>query len=98
MFMLTSKPIVAALKGKIEGIDQKGKVMQISTSTDLLHWSKPEIVYKDGLPWGNHYNAIVPNDKISQPNVLTENTFSILNNHNGTDVVRYQAEIKRRLV
>ena len=96
MFMLTSKPIVAALKGKIEGIDQKGKVMQISTSTDLLHWSKPEIVYKDGLPWGNHYNAMVPDDCVCQPNVLSSNKFSILNNHNGTDVMRYDVELKRR--
>jgi hypothetical protein len=95
---MTSKPIVACLRNEINGADGRGLVMQISTSHDLLNWSKPEIVCMNGVPWGNHYNAIVPNDKISQPNVLTENTFSILNNHNGTDVVRYQAEIKRRLV
>ena len=93
---MTSKPIVAAFQEAIEGIDKKGCVMQISTSRDLVHWRKPELVYKNGLPWGNHYNALVPNDRIAQPNVLTENTFSILNNHNGTDVMRYPAEIKHR--
>ena len=95
-FIMTSKPIVACLRNEIDGIDSRGLVMQISTSADLLNWSKPEIVYKDGAPWGNHYNAIVPNDKVSQPNILTENKFSILNNHNGTDVTRYTAELKRR--
>jgi hypothetical protein len=96
LFLMTSKPIVSAFHNEIDGIDRKGRVMQISISTDLLHWSKPEIVYQNGAPWGNHYNAIVPNDNISQPNVLTENKFSILNNHNGTDVMRYLVELKRR--
>ena len=98
IFIMTSKPIVACLRNEIDGADGRGLVMQISTSTDLINWSKPEIVYIDGKPWGNHYNAIVPNDKISQPCVLTENVFSILNNHNGTDVMRYSAELKRRQV
>jgi len=96
MFIMTSKPIVSAMKGKIEGLDKKARVMQISTSMDMIHWSLPEIVYKDGKPWGNHYNAIVPDDKMSQPNILTSNEFSILNNHNGTDVVRYRIKLKRK--
>ncbi len=96
LFIMTSKPILAALKGKIEGVDEQGRVMQISTSRDMIHWSAPEIVYKDGKPWGNHYNAIVPDDTVQQPNVLTSNRFSILNNHNATDVMRYPAELKRR--
>lgn len=93
---MTSKPILAAMKGKIPGLDRKRKVMQISTSTDLIHWSEPEIVYKDGEPWGNHYNAMVPDDGENQPNILSTNRFSILNNHNGTDVIRYTVELKRK--
>ena len=96
MYIMTSKPIISTMKGKIEGLDKKRRVMQISVSDDLVHWSNPEIVYKDGLPWGNHYNAIVPDDKMNQPNILTSNEFSILNNHNGTDVVRYRVKLKRR--
>ena len=96
IFIMTSKPIVSTFHGKIPDIAQKGRVMQISTSEDLVHWSEPEIVYKDGLPFGNHYNAIVPDDKIYQPNILSTNSFSILNNHNGTDVMRYHAELKRK--
>jgi hypothetical protein len=96
MFIMTSKPIVSAMKGKIAGLDKKARVMQISTSVDMIHWSLPEIVYKDEKPWGNHYNAIVPDDKTNQPNILSSNAFSILNNHNGTDVVRYRVTLKRR--
>jgi len=96
MYIMTSKPIMKVMRGEIDGIDQKGKVMQISTSKDLLHWTEPEIVYQDGKPWGNHYNAIVPDDKVNQPNILSTNEFSILNNHNGTDVYRYPTILKRR--
>ncbi|MBQ8911802.1 MAG: hypothetical protein IJY89_04460, partial [Clostridia bacterium] len=81
---------------RIEGVDAKARVMQIATSPDMIHWSTPEIVYRDGKPWGNHYNAIVPDDTVSQPNILTSNRFSILNNHNGTDVMRYPAELRRK--
>lgn len=96
LYIMTSKPILAAMKGKIPGLDKKRKVMQISTSTDLIHWSEPELVYKDGEVWGNHYNAMVPDDTVYQPNILSTNRFSILNNHNGTDVIRYPAELKRK--
>lgn len=96
IFIMTSKPIMAAKSGKIPGLDAGRKVVQIATSKDLIHWSKPEIIYKDGMPWGNHYNAIVPDDTVSQPCVLTSNSFSILNNHNGTDVIRYPVELVRK--
>ena len=93
---MTSKPILSTMKGKIEGVDAKARVMQISTSRDMIHWTVPEIVYKDGMPWGNHYNAMVPDDAVHQPNILSSNRFSLLNNHNGTDVMRYPVELRRR--
>ena len=96
MYIMTSKPIAKVMNGAIDGVDARGKVVQISTSKDLIHWSTPEIVYKDGKPWGNHYNAIIPDDDKSQPNVLTSNKFSILNNHNGTDVIRYPVELVKK--
>ncbi len=96
MYIMTSKPILATTKGKIEGLDKKGKVTQISTSKDLVNWSEPEIVYQNDLPWGNHYNAIISDDKDCQPNILKSNKFSILNNHNGTDVMRYKVELVRK--
>ena len=96
MFIMTSKPIMSTRKCEIPGLDKYGRVMQISTSKDLIHWTKPELVYHGGAPWGNHYNAIVPNDTVNQPNILGSNEFSILNNHNGTDVMRYSARLVHR--
>ena len=95
-YYMTSKPIISIKNGKITGLENNGiggKAMQICTSKDMISWSTPEVVYKDGVAWGNHYNAIVPDDDKNQPNVLTDNKFSILNNHNGTNVIRYSAEL-----
>lgn len=97
MYIMTSKPILKSKDMMDEpGMDQKRKVMQIAVSKDLIHWSEPEIVYHNSKVWGNHYNAIVPDDKVDQPNILSSNTFSILNNHNGTDVIRYRAELIKK--
>lgn len=97
MYIMTSKPIYSSKRPPLnEECGPAGKVVQIATSKDLVNWSTPEIVYKDGKPFGNHYNAIVPDDKVSQPNVLTSNKFSMLNNHNGTDVIRYPVEIIKK--
>ena len=60
-------------------------------STDLIHWSEPVTVYKDGKPFGNHYVAAVSEETDSQPNVANGDAFAFLLNHNGTDVVRYPA-------
>ena len=95
-YIMTSKPIIKSQRGAYPQLDRKRKVMQIAVSEDLIHWSQPEVVYKDGMPWGNHYNAIVPNDTVNQPNILDSNCFSILNNHNGTDVLRYPVELIRK--
>ena len=54
------------------------------------------MVYKDGKPFGNHYNALFPDDTVSAPNVLPSLSFSILNNHNGTDVTRYPARLIKK--
>ena len=70
-------------------------MVQIAASSDLIHWSKPEIVCQNGKPWGNHYNAIVSDGKTGQPFILSKNTFSFLTNHNGTDVLRFPAKLTR---
>ena len=96
IYIMTSKPILSTMQGKIKGVDESGKVMQISTSKDLINWSEPEIVYNNGKVFGNHYNAIVPDDDKNQPNILADNKFSILNNHNGTNVMRYPVELIKK--
>ena len=95
LYLMSSKPIIAYKKGKIPDADAKGKVVQIAASSDLIHWSKPEIVRQNGKPWGNHYNAIVSDGKTGQPFILSKNAFSFLTNHNGTDVMRFQTKLTR---
>ncbi|MBQ4065982.1 MAG: hypothetical protein IJD10_07765, partial [Clostridia bacterium] len=52
--------------------------MEVRVSDDMLHWSEPVRVYRDGELFGNHYVKIVPDDTASQPNLITGDTFSIL--------------------
>ena len=96
IFLMTSKPILSCKQGRIPGVGETGSAVQISTSEDLLHWSKPELVYRDGKVWGNHYNAIVSEEKTGQPFVLAKNTFSFLTNHNATDVLRFPAKLTKK--
>ena len=96
MYIMTSKPIVSTFRGELEDVEAGGSVMQISTSDDLVNWTEPELVYVDGKPWGNHYNAFIPDDKVNQPNILGTNSFSILNCHNGTDVDRYPVVLRKK--
>lgn len=97
VYFMTSKPILSTMKNAIPGLDRKGKVMQIAWSQDMLTWSEPQIVTDaQGKPWGNHYNALVPHGEDAIPNVLQESECSVLNNHNGTDVMRYRVKIERK--
>ena len=67
-------------------------VMEVRTSDDMIHWSEPVIAQKDGSDFGNHYVAMVSDDTVNQPNVIEGETFSILSNHNGTDVLRFPSK------
>jgi hypothetical protein len=49
---------------------------------------------KQQLPTTTQEDLIMKkHDAINQPNVLNGDEFSILTNHNGTDVIRYAAKI-----
>ncbi len=93
LYIMTSKPLMGTKRGLIKNIDEKRKVCQFSTSKDLVNWTEPVVFYNEsGIPFGNHYNAIISEDDC-QPNVLKSNEFSILCNHNATLVERYKAKI-----
>ncbi len=95
LYLMSSKPIMSVKNKEIPNVSDDGRVMQISVSSDLIHWSVPDLVYQNGLPWGNHYNAIVTDDKCNQPCIVPGKSFSILTNHNGTDVLRYPAKLTK---
>ena len=93
LYVMSSKPIIAAVKGRISGLDGQFKVAQFCVSEDLIHWSKPKIFYQDGIPFGNHYNAIISDDADCPPNLLKTNEFSMLCNHNGSLVERIKTKL-----
>ena len=67
-------------------------VLELRESDDMLHWSAPKRVDKGGKPFGNHYAALVPEGRTGSPFLIPEDEFSILLNHNGTDVRRWSAK------
>ena len=70
-------------------------VMEVRVSEDMLHWSAPVLVEHEGKIFGNHYVAPVADDAVSPPNVIAGDRFSILTNHNGTDVTRFTASFRK---
>lgn len=68
-------------------------VMMLCEGETLTAWSAPVRVEREGKPFGNHYVAMIADGQHTLPQVIEGHTFSILTNHNGTDVVRYTAEL-----
>lgn len=83
--VLPGKPVTQAV----------GDYMEIRTSEDMLVWSDPITVKKNGKNFGNHYNAIVSAFAERQPNIIGKD-FLLLTGHNGTDVTAYRTEIVRK--
>jgi len=55
------------------------------TSFNMIDWSEPMELLRDGKRLGNHYNALVSITKTGYPNVIGKE-FYLLSCHNGTDV------------
>lgn len=71
-------------------------IMEIRTGKDLVRWSKPTRFMYNGKEFGNHYVALVADDNKNQPCIIDGDEFSILSNHNGTDVIRHKAYFKEK--
>jgi len=69
-------------------------VAYLSESDDLISWSAPKPIMHEGKPFGNHYVAIVSEDKEGKPCVASGEAVSVLCNHNATDVDRFRAKLK----
>ena len=67
--------------------------MQIHTSTDLVHWSKPIHLTKDGKAFGAHYCALYPDDELHTFEV-EGNKFICQLGGNGIDVTAYDIQFK----
>ncbi len=51
-------------------------------------------VYPNGAPFGNHYGAVIPKGAHLSP-FECGNEFYICLNHNGTDVVAWEAKLEK---
>ena len=71
-------------------------VMEVRESEDLLHWSEPVRLEKGGQAFGNHYVAMVADDRKNPPNVIEGDEGAILSNHNGTNVDRFRFTIEKK--
>ncbi len=69
-------------------------IMEIRESADMIHWSEPANAEYRGKPFGNHYVALVPEDASSPACSVPGDDFSILTNHNGTDILRHTARFE----
>ncbi len=67
--------------------------MEIRTSKDLIHWSAPISIEKDGKKFGNHYQAVCSFHGMGDTYCVKENRFTVLNCHNGTDVKAFDCTV-----
>ena len=67
--------------------------VEFRTSTDLIHWSEPFEIEKNGKLIGNHYNALVSLSDKENSYVIDDECY-LLSCHNGTDVKKMKISIK----
>ena len=65
-----------------------------AVSDDMIHWSEPMSVERNGRPFGNHYMAMASEAVGTYPNVIEGDEFVIFTDHNGTDVDRQEARFE----
>ncbi|MBR2343951.1 MAG: hypothetical protein IKA64_06845 [Clostridia bacterium] len=70
--------------------------MHLRTSTDLINWSEPITVEKDGTPIENKYFAILSNETDAQPYHLKGNKFSVLSNTHCRTSVHHTATFTKK--
>jgi len=69
-------------------------IMKVWESDDMLHWSEPVTLTRDGGDFGGHYCGMYARDTQAQPNIIADDELLILTNGNGTDVTKQAARIR----
>jgi len=70
-------------------------IMEVRESDDMLRWSQPIRMTRNGEDFGGHYAGFYSDSSTGQPFVIDEDTLVILRNGNGTDVTRCLAKIEK---
>lgn len=67
--------------------------LELRTSSDLLSWSEPVPVMKDGKKFGSHYHTLLSYLGRGEPQKISGGQFTLLCGHNGTDVRAFDVEM-----
>lgn len=86
-YMEELKTYVLSYVPAIVGEKYVSDLMVWRTGNDLINWSEPIKVERNGKHWGNHYVAVCDTTTSGQPFIVKGNEFCILSNHNATDVL-----------
>lgn len=71
-------------------------VMEVRESEDLIKWSAPVQLTREGASFGGHYVGMYSPDANGSPSVLQGDEIAIvLAPGNGTDLIRYDAVLKK---
>ena len=88
--------VMASVGTLTEHIPHVSDKMELRVSKDMLAWSEPIPVFKDGKEWGNHYIALCNREKTGQPFFIEGTKACILSNHNATDVLYHDIEFIKK--
>ena len=83
-YLMASSPIVPDCRTTIVA-----DYLEFRTSGDLLSWSEPVCVEKDGKKFGGHYHGLLSFHAKGAPQVVEGEEFTLTLGSNGTDVVAY---------
>lgn len=87
-YMMVSVEVVPYQKKLVSDI------ARISFSEDMINWSEPQYIECDGEKFGNHYVAAISDRTDTHPCIIKGDEFLLLTNHNGKDVLSFNATIK----
>lgn len=68
--------------------------LEMRVSTDLINWSEPVVLHKDGKPFGDHYCAFY-SDNPKDSHWESGNSLILQLNGNGTDVLAYKVKFDK---
>ena len=71
-------------------------IMEVRESEDMLHWSEPVQLTRDGELFGGHYVGLYEGGTAGQTNLIKGDDMVILTNGNGTDVTKYEVRIAQK--
>ena len=71
-------------------------IMEIRESDDMVHWSEPVQLTREGELFGGHYVGLYSPDTEGQTFTISGDDMVVLTNGNGTDITGYDVRIESK--